>query len=96
LRTDLYPRLIDGAALHFFSFTDFDEFLSQLLAARIRPDKITRKLVTSYIGTIQPSRAVAAERAYIAAFFDLHLRGQHSKLLTGPSPQYPQVEFLGR
>jgi dienelactone hydrolase len=79
-----------------FTFTDFEEFLSQLLAAGIRPDGITRKLVTGFIGTIQPSQAVAAERAYIAAFFDLHLRGQQSKLLEGPSPQYPQIEFLGR
>ena len=79
-----------------FSFTDFEEFLSQLLAARIRPDKITANLVAGYIGTIAPGQAVAAERAYIAAFFDLHLRGQRSPLLNGPSPRYPQVEFLGR
>jgi hypothetical protein len=79
-----------------FTFTDFEEFLSQLLAAQIRPGVITRNLVTGFIGTIQPSQAVAAERACIAAFFDLHLRGQHSKLLTGPSAQYPQIEFLGR
>jgi predicted dienelactone hydrolase len=79
-----------------FSFTDFEEFLSQLQAARIRPGAISRNLVTSFIGTIQPSQAVTAERVYIAAFFDLHLRGQHSKLLTGPSSQYPEIEFLGR
>ncbi len=79
-----------------FTFTDFEEFLSQLLAAGIRPGEITRNLVTEFIGTIQPSQAVAAVRAYIAAFFDLHLRGQHNNLLDGPSPQYPQIEFLGR
>jgi hypothetical protein len=79
-----------------FTFTDFEEFLSQLLPAGIRPDEITRKLVTRFTGTIQPRHAVAAERAYIAAFFDLHLRGQHSKLLKGHSPQYPQIEFHGR
>lgn len=79
-----------------FTFTDFEEFLSQLLAARIRPGDISRKLVTEFIGTIQPRQAVAGERAYIAAFFDQHLRGHQSQLLKRPSPQYPQIEFLGR
>jgi predicted dienelactone hydrolase len=79
-----------------FSFTDFEEFLPELLSAGIRPDKITRALVASYVGTIDPKQAVAAERAYIAAFFDLHLRGQSSRLLNGPSPDYPQIQFLGR
>jgi dienelactone hydrolase len=79
-----------------FTFTDFEEFLSQLQAARVRPSEINRRLVTSFIGTIQPGQAVAAERAYIAAFFDQHLYGHQSKLLKGPSPQYPQIEFLGR
>ncbi len=79
-----------------FTFTDLEEFLPQLLAARISPSEISKNLVTGYIGTIQPRQAVSAERAYIAAFFDQHLRGQQSKLLTGPSPHYPQIEFLGR
>jgi len=79
-----------------FTFADFVEFLPQLLAAAIRPDKITRALVADYVGTIAPMRAVSAERAYITAFFDLHLRGQSSNLLNSPSPDYPEIQFLGR
>jgi dienelactone hydrolase len=77
-----------------FTYTDFEEFLPQLRAAGVAPRYITTELVTSFIGTVQPGHAVAAERAYIAAFFGLAFRGQHSKLLKGPSPQYPEIQFL--
>jgi predicted dienelactone hydrolase len=81
-----------------YTYTDLEQFLSQLLSARVDPHRLRRERVTQVIGTVQPSRAVAAERAYIAAFFDLHLRELHraSKLLAGPSPTYPEIQFLGR
>jgi hypothetical protein len=73
-------------------------FLGQLLTARILSHQITRARVSEVIGTIQPTRAVVAERAYIAAFFDLQLRGLSSAntLLSGPSPKYPEIQCLGR
>ena len=77
-----------------FTYMDLEEFLSQMLAAGIAPRYITEQIVTEFIGTVEPSRAVAAERAYITAFFDLQLRGRHSNLMTGPSPEYPEIEFL--
>ena len=46
------------------------------------------------IGTIDPDRAIAAQRAYLAAFFDRHLRHRHRHLLDGPSPQYPEIDFV--
>lgn len=81
-----------------YSYTDLEQFLGQLLTARILPHQITRARVSEVIGTIHPTRAVAAERAYIAAFFDLQLRGLSSAntLLSGPSPKYPEIQFLGR
>lgn len=81
-----------------YSYTDLEQFLGQLLTARILPHQITHARVSELIGTIQPTRAVAAERAYIAAFFDLQLRGLSSTnpLLNGPSPNYPEIQFLGR
>ena len=51
------------AAEH-MSFTD-----AQVLLPRLDGD------FTSMIGTIDPARSVAAQRMYVAAFFDLHLRG---------------------
>jgi pimeloyl-ACP methyl ester carboxylesterase len=81
-----------------YTYTDLEQFLSQLLSAGIVPHELTRERVTQVIGTVQPNRAIAAERAYIAAFFDLHLRELHgaSKLLAGPSPTHPEIQFLGR
>jgi hypothetical protein len=81
-----------------YSFTDLEQFLSQLLSARIVPHEVTPARVSEVIGTIRPTRAVVAERAYIAAFFDLQLRGvsNATALLSSPSPNYPEIRFLGR
>ncbi|MEU2181521.1 alpha/beta hydrolase family protein [Streptomyces thermolilacinus] len=43
--------------------------------------------------TIRPERAVELVRVYVAAFFDLHLRGLPQPLLDGPSPTTPEVHF---
>ena len=51
-------------------------------------------VVTKDLGTIQPHRAVAAEDAYISAFFGRWLRGQNGRLLDGPSPRYPEIAFV--
>lgn len=56
---------------------------------------LTRQFVTRDIGTVNPARAVAAEDAYIAAFFDRFLRHCGSHLLDGPSPRYPNITFVG-
>jgi len=79
-----------------YTYTDLEEFLTQLLSAGIIPRKLARLLVTQWIGTVNPVRAVAAERACIGAFFDLHLRGRPSKLLDYASPDFPDIQFLGR
>jgi dienelactone hydrolase len=47
-----------------------------------------------FIGTIDPDRSIAAQRAYVAAFFELHLRHRDDHLLDGPSPAYPEIEFV--
>ena len=46
------------------------------------------------LGTVKPGQAVSAEEAYVAAFFGRFLRGQASPLLDGPSPRYPQIDFI--
>lgn len=46
-----------------------------------------------WVGTIDPVRAIAAERAYLRAFFDQHLRGRENHLLDGPSATYPEAVF---
>jgi dienelactone hydrolase len=79
-----------------YTYTDLEEFLGQLLGAGVAPHYVTSELVAAVIGTVGPTAAVAAERAYIRAFFDLHLRGRSSDLLKRPSSQYPEIQFLGR
>jgi hypothetical protein len=90
-----WRRFLSLASSQHYSYTDEEEFLSQLVAA----GKITAANATEYvvpaIGTIDPARAVSAERTYIASFFDLHLRGRNDHLLDKPSSQYPEVQFLG-
>ncbi|WMX43778.1 alpha/beta hydrolase family protein [Streptomyces roseicoloratus] len=44
-------------------------------------------------GPIPADRALAVTRAYVAAFFDEHLKGVPQPLLTGPSAQHPEVRF---
>jgi dienelactone hydrolase len=78
-----------------YTYTDMEEFLSQLLAAGVAPHHLTSAVVADVIGTVRSRQAVAAERAYIAAFFDAHLRGRPSELLKGPSARYPEIEFFG-
>jgi predicted dienelactone hydrolase len=48
----------------------------------------------SWVGTLDPRRAVRIQQAYPLAFFDLHLRKRRSRLLTGPSAAFPEVRFV--
>jgi predicted dienelactone hydrolase len=50
--------------------------------------------VRAWIGTVDPARAVRVQQAYPLAFFDRHLRGQHERLLDGPSAAFPEVTFV--
>ncbi|MEU6677472.1 hydrolase [Streptomyces sp. NPDC046925] len=65
------------------------------LSALLPQAGVGREVVEEHIGTVEPDRAVAAERAYATAFFDRWLRGRDNHLLDGPSGKYPEVEFAG-
>ncbi|MFE4703341.1 alpha/beta hydrolase family protein [Streptomyces sp. NPDC056738] len=45
-------------------------------------------------GTIDPNRAIAIQRTYLAAFFDQELLKKHNTLLDGPSTKYPEISFV--
>ncbi|WP_020671315.1 alpha/beta hydrolase family protein [Amycolatopsis nigrescens] len=70
-----------------YTFTDAQWFLPQL-AGPLGLD------LRDSIGTVDPVRIVDAQRAYLTAFFDQHLKHRPQPLLRGPSPEYPQVEFI--
>lgn len=49
-----------------------------------------------YFGTINGERLLVIEEAYLTAFFDRCLKGEHGenlKLLKGPSDKFPEVSF---
>jgi len=48
----------------------------------------------SYIGTLEPARAVRIQQAYPRAFFDRHLRGRPARLLDGPARAFPEVKYI--
>ncbi len=72
------------------SFSDLQVGLPQIARALGLPPGT----VEPFIGTIDPDRSIAAQRAYVAAFFDLHLRHRDNQLLDGPSTAYPEIEFV--
>ncbi|MFC6092642.1 alpha/beta hydrolase family protein [Saccharothrix lopnurensis] len=68
-----------------FSYTDH-----QVLLPRLGLDPA---VTAPAVGTVDPARSVAAQRAYLTAFFDRHLRHRPQRLFDGPSDRYPEVEF---
>lgn len=70
-----------------FSFTD-----QQALAPQLGLDPVLRAAI---IGTVDPVRSVASQRAYLSAYFDTHLRNCPQRLLDAPSAEHPDVQFLG-
>ncbi|MCK7624620.1 hydrolase [Streptomyces sp. RS10V-4] len=71
-------------------YTDAESLVPQL-AGRVG---LSRAEVADLVGTVAPARAVAAERAYVTAFFDRWLRGRAGRLLDGPSARYPEMRFV--
>ena len=72
------------------SFTDFQVMVPQAAGVLNLPPEAVQEL----IGTINPGRSIINQRAYLTAFFDLHLRGCHSHLLDQPSRRFPEMQFL--
>ncbi|MEU5211859.1 hydrolase [Streptomyces sp. NPDC020742] len=72
-------------------FTDGQTLIPQVA----RQVGLPRKDVEKLLGTVDPVRSVAAQRAYVTAFFDRWLRGRaDGGLLDGPSSRYPEVKFV--
>lgn len=71
------------------SYTDHQSLVPQL-AAHLGLDPA---LTTPVVGTVDAARSTAAQRAYLTAFFDRHLRHRPGHLLDGPSDRYPEVRW---
>jgi hypothetical protein len=72
------------------SYKDAMSLIPQIARQLGLPDSF----VTRQIGTVDRARAVAAEQAYVSAFFNRWLRGDDNHLLDGPSPRYPEFTFV--
>src|SRR4051812_1827231 len=72
------------------SFTDIQVLLPQIADVLNLPPEVVQQL----IGTIDPQRSISNQRAYVTAFFDLHLRHRDRRLLDHPSPRFPEMQFV--
>ncbi|MGV9306158.1 alpha/beta hydrolase family protein [Nonomuraea sp. NPDC003727] len=70
------------------SFTDLQVMMPQIAA------KLPKVPVADFVGTIDPRRSVSAQRAYVAAFFDLHLNKKPTRLFDAPDARYPEVSLI--
>jgi dienelactone hydrolase len=77
---------LDGST--HYGFTDLQVVVPQL-ASLLPPAKRVE-----LVGTIDPARSLAAQHDYLAAYFDLHLKGGHTRLFDGNSPRHPDVRLL--
>ncbi|TDU89267.1 platelet-activating factor acetylhydrolase isoform II [Kribbella voronezhensis] len=75
------------------SFSDFQVVYPQLLPKIFGDSSIVDDSIELRVGTIDPDRSVAAQRAYLAAFFDQFLVHRPQRLLRKESPDYPEVRF---
>ncbi|MEU5854638.1 alpha/beta hydrolase family protein [Nocardiopsis dassonvillei] len=78
-----------------FSYTDHQWVLPGVDEALQPGSRAWPDLVEGAIGTVDPEESVRAQRAYVTAFFDAHLRGEREPILDGPSPDLPAMEFVG-
>ncbi|MUL42937.1 alpha/beta hydrolase [Streptomonospora sp. PA3] len=67
------------------------------IEARLDPrGRAWQDRVAASVGTGDSGDSVAAQRAYLAAFFDEYLRGRERPLLDGPSARHTAVELVHR
>ena len=72
------------------SFTDYQVLVPQVTGVLNLPPDAVQQL----IGTIDPLRSIINQRAYLTAFFNLHLRRRDNHLLDHPSPRFPEMRFV--
>ncbi|MGW6441803.1 alpha/beta hydrolase family protein [Lentzea sp. NPDC055074] len=71
------------------SFTDAQVLLPQI----DREHSLPADRLAAAIGTVDARRSLAVQRDYLAAFFGLHLKGQHTTLFDGTSP-HPDARLV--
>jgi predicted dienelactone hydrolase len=72
------------------SFTDFQALIPQAAGVLNLPPDAVQQI----IGTVDPDRSIKNQRAYLTAFFNMHLRDRDGHLLDHPSPRFPEMQFI--
>ena len=72
------------------SFSDIQVLVPQAAGVLNLPPDAANQL----IGTIDPHRSIINQRAYLTAFFNLHLRHRDNHLLDHPSARFPEMQFV--
>lgn len=84
-----WRRQLNLANSGHLSYTDFE-----LLIPQAQPViNWTADRLDHFLGTGNGPHAITAQRAYLLAFFNLHLRHRPTNLLNAPSPRYPEITF---
>lgn len=84
------PYKIGTTELHHGSFADYQfSFPAIAKAYGVPPETVTELL-----GKVDPAGSVAAQRAYLGAYFDQFLKHRPQRLLLGESPKFPEVRFV--
>ncbi len=73
-----------------FTFTDYQSLLPQL-ASKV---SLSRLAVQQSIGTADSEQSLDAQREYVAAFFDYHLKGIPQPLLETTDSPYTEVNVI--
>lgn len=73
-----------------YTFTD-QQYLLPQISNKL---SLSPQVVQGSVGTVEPEQALAAQRGYIGAFFDMHLKGLPQPLLESPASPYADVEVL--
>ena len=87
-------RLVDPGPAYFLQVSGAKHFNFSDLP--LRQVGLARPLFTwaGYSGAIDPQRGLQITNAYLVSFFDRYLKGSDNGLLAGPSPVYPEVQFI--
>lgn len=72
------------------AYSDLAALLPQITEQMALPSS----QLTRAIGEAPPDRVLAGQRAFLAAFFDLHLKRRPQPLFDGPSPAHPDFELI--
>ncbi|MNJ63176.1 hypothetical protein D3C77_590560 [compost metagenome] len=73
-----------------YTFTD-QQYLLPQISSKL---SLSPQVVQGSVGIVEPEQALAAQRDYITAFFDMHLKGVSQPLLESSKSPYANVEVL--